>query len=241
VYESRPCSVIITLGRQLYRIPEVAPTTAASLISAKKYSKVISQTGKFVFFVIHAHSKLKVTTTYVASTQCLSLQQKQVDEILEEYRDIFASPTGVPTHFQFKHPIDQNLDAPLPNGLVYRRSLMENNEIRCKIQDLLQKGHIRPISSPCGSPIVLVQKKDGTCQLCINYKSLNKITVRNHYPIPRIDELLDQLKGEKFFNNIDLNSSYHQVSIKPTNVWKTTFKSKEGLYECLVMPFGLTN
>jgi hypothetical protein len=162
VYESRPRSVIITLGRQLYRIPEVAPPTAISLISAKKCSKVISQTGKFVFFVIHAHSKKKVLPHPVASTQSLSLQQKQVDGIVEEYRDIFSSPTGVPMHCQVKHPIDLTPGAPLPNGPVYHRSLMENDEIKRQIQELLQKGHIRPNSSPCGSPIVLVQKKDGT-------------------------------------------------------------------------------
>jgi hypothetical protein len=225
----------------LYRILEVAPPIVISLISAKQCSKVISQTEKFFFFVIHAHSKQKVATTSVASTQCFSLQQKQVDEIVEEYRDIFASPTGVLTHCQVKHPIDLTPDAPLPNGSVYRHSLMENDKIRHKIQDLLQKGHIRPNSSPCGSPIVLVQKKDGTWQLCIDYRALNKITVKNHYPIPRIDDLLDQLKGEKFFNKIDLKFGYHQVLIEPIDVWKTTFKSKEGLYKWLVMPFGLTN
>jgi hypothetical protein len=162
VYESRPCSVIITLGRQLYRIPEVAPPTAISLIFVKQCSKVISQTEKFIFFVICAHSKQKVVTTYVASTQSLSLQQKQVVGIVEEYRYIFSSPTGVPMHYQVKHLIDLTPDAPLPNGPVYRRSLMENDEIKCQIQELLQKGHIKPNSSPYRSPIVLVQNKDGT-------------------------------------------------------------------------------
>ena len=86
---------------------------------------------------------------------------------------------------------------------------MENDEIKNHIQELLQKGHIKPSSSPCGSPILLVQKKDGTWQLYIDYKELNKITVRNRYPIPRIDDLLDQLKGENFFKNINLKYGYH--------------------------------
>jgi hypothetical protein len=118
---------------------------------------------------------------------------------------------------------------------------MENEKIRCQIQDFLQKGRIRPNSSPCGRPIVWVQKKDETWRICNDYKSLNKITVKNRYPIPKIDELLEQIKEENFFNKIDLKFGYHQVPIEPTDVWKTTFKSKEGLYECLVMPIGLTN
>jgi hypothetical protein len=132
-----------------------------------------------------------------------------VDGIVEEYKDIFSSPTEVPMHYQVKHPIDLTLSAPLPNGPIYRHSLMENDESRRHIKELLQKGHIRPKSSPCGRTIVLVKKKDGTWRLFIDYRALNKITVRNCYPIPRIDDLLDQLKGENFFNNIDLNSGYH--------------------------------
>ena len=94
---------------------------------------------------------------------------------------------------------------------------------------------------PCGRLIVLVQKKDGTWRLCIDYRALNKITVRNRYLIPRIDDLLDQLKGAKYFSKIDLKSGYHQVPIEPSIVWKTAFKAKEGLFEWLVMPFRLTN
>ena len=86
---------------------------------------------------------------------------------------------------------------------------MDNDEIKRQIQELLQNGHIRLSSSPCGSPIVLVQKKDGTWRLCIDYWVLNKITVHNRYPIPRIDDLLDQLKGEKYFSKINLKSGYH--------------------------------
>jgi hypothetical protein len=142
----------------LYRIPEVAPPTAISLIFANKCSKVISQTEKF-FFVICSRNEQKVVATFVTSTQSLSLQQKQVDRIMEEYKDIFSSPTGVPTHCQVKHPIDITPDAPLPNGPVYHYLLMENDEIKRQIQELLQKGHIRPSSSPSGISIVPVQKK----------------------------------------------------------------------------------
>ena len=103
---------------------------------------------------------------------------------------------------------------------------MENDEIKWQIQELLQKGNIQPISSPCGSPIVMVQKKYGTWQMSIDYRALNKIIVQNMYPIPWIDDLLDQLKGENFFNKIDLKFVYHQAPIEPTDVWKTTLKSK---------------
>jgi hypothetical protein len=88
---------------------------------------------------------------------------------------------------------------------------------------------------------MLVQKKDGTWRLYIDHRALNKIIVRNRYPIPQIDDLLDQLKGEKYFSKIDLKSRYHQVPIKLRDVWKTAFKAKEGIFEWLVMPFGLTN
>ena len=129
-----------------------------------------------------------------------------MDKVVEDYWDIFTSPLRVLLHCQVKHPIDLTLGAPLPNGPIYQRSVLENDEIKRQIQELLQKGHIRTSSSPCGSQIVLVQKKDGTWRLCIDYRALNKIIVRNRYPIPRIDDLLDQLKGVKYFSNIDLKS-----------------------------------
>ena len=141
-----------------------------------------------------------------------------MDKVVEEYGDIFTSPTGVPLHCQVKHPIDLTPSVPLPKGPIYRCSILENYEIKRQIQEVLQKGHIHPNSSPCGNPIVLVQKKDGMWRVCIEYRVLNKITVWNRYPIPRIDDLLDQLKGEKYFSKIDLKSGYHQVPIEPSDV-----------------------
>jgi hypothetical protein len=162
VYESRHHSVIITLNRKLYIIPKAIPPSVISLISTKKCRKVISQTGNFVFFMIHSQNERNITVTSRVSTVELSTQQKQVDKVVEEYSDIFSSPTRVALHYQVKHPIDLTPNALLPNGPVYLCSLLENEEIKQKIKELLHKGNICPISSPCGSPMMLVQKKDGT-------------------------------------------------------------------------------
>ena len=175
MYESCPHAVIITLGNNLYRILEVPPPIATSLVTAKQCNKLISKNRKFVFLMICPQGKKKIMAK--TSRQGPSTRQQQMDKVVEEYWDIFTSPTEVPLHCQVKHPIDLTPGASLPNGPIYRRSVLENDEIKRQIQELLQKGHIRPSSSPCGSPIVLVQKKDRTWRLCIDYRALNKITI----------------------------------------------------------------
>jgi hypothetical protein len=105
----------------------------------------------------------------------------------------------------------------------------------------LDQGVIRPSSSPCGSPIVMVPKKYGTWRMCVDYRALNKITVKNRYPLPRIDDLLDQLKNVVYFTKLDLRSAYHQIRVAEQVAWKTSFKTKQGLFEWLFMSFGLCN
>ncbi|KAL4020645.1 hypothetical protein IC575_019426 [Cucumis melo] len=117
----------------------------------------------------------------------------------------------------------------------------ELKELKVQLQELLDKGFIRPSVSPWGAPVLFVKKKDGSMRLCIDYRELNKVTVKNRYPLPRIDDLFDQLQGATVFSKIDLRSGYHQLRIKDEDVPKTAFRSRYGHYEFIVMSFGLTN
>ena len=109
------------------------------------------------------------------------------------------------------------------------------------MQELLDKGFIRPSTSPWGAPVLFVKKKDGKLRLCIDYRELNKVTIKNKYPLPRIDDLFDQLQGAQYFSKIDLRSGYHQLRIREADVSKMAFHIRYGHYEFLVMSFGLTN
>jgi hypothetical protein len=110
-----------------------------------------------------------------------------------------------------------------------------------QLEELLKKGYICPSVSPWGAPILFVKKKDGTLRLCIDFKHVNKSIVKNKYPLPKIDDLFDQLRGAKIFSKIDLRSGYHQVRIKEEEINKTTFRTRHGHYEFVVVPFGMTN
>ena len=117
----------------------------------------------------------------------------------------------------------------------------ELNELSIQLKELLDQGFIRPSVSPWGAPVIFVKKKDGTLRLCIDYRDLNKATIRNRYPMPQIDDLFDQLKGASVFSKIDLRSGYHQLRIKEEDIPKKTFRTRYGHYELIVMPFGSTN
>ncbi|GJS05892.1 putative reverse transcriptase domain-containing protein [Tanacetum coccineum] len=123
----------------------------------------------------------------------------------------------------------------------YRLVPSEMKELSKQLQELSDKGFIRPSSSPWGAPVLFVKKKDGSFRMCIDYRELNKLTVKNCYPLPRIDDLFDQLQGSSIYSKIDLRSGYHQLKVREQDIPKTAFRTRYGHYEFQVMPFGLTN
>ena len=148
---------------------------------------------------------------------------------------------GLPPQRKIEFAIDVVPGATPTSITPYRMDPTELKELKLQLQELLEKGFIRPCVSPWGALVLFVKKKDGTLRLCIDYRQLNKLTIKNKYSLPKIDDLFDQLKGANIFSKIDLRSGYHQLKIKDVDVHKTTFRTRYGHYEFLVMPFGLTN
>ena len=169
--------------------------------------------------------------------------QNQLDSLLHEYQDVFPDqlPPGLPPEREVFHTIQLAPDAKPTWRPLYRLSPAERDEVERQIKELTRLGYIRPSASPFGAPVLFVPKHDGTLRMCVDYRALNKLTIRNRYALPRIDQLLDQLGEAKVFSSLDLASGYHQVRIKESDVEKTAFRTPIGHYEYMVLPFGLTN
>nr|KYP36126.1 Transposon Ty3-I Gag-Pol polyprotein [Cajanus cajan] len=150
-----------------------------------------------------------------------------VTQLLKEFDDVFPSegPKGLPSFRGIEHQIDFVSGASLPNRPAYRKNPQETKEIENQVQELLDKGWVQKTLSPCVVPVLLVPKKDGKWRMCCDYRTINNITIKYRHPIPRLDDMLDELHGANIFSKIDLKSGYHQIRIKEGDEWKIAFKT----------------
>ena len=162
--------------------------------------------------------------------------------IVKEFPDVFPNDiSSLPPDREVEFTIDLIPGTEPISIPPYRMALAELRELKAQLEELLSKGFIRLSISPWEAPVLFVKKKDGSLRLCIDYRQLNRVTIRNQYPLPRIDDLFDQLQGSREYSKIDLSSGYHQLRVQDSDVPKIAFRTRYGHYEFLVMPFGLTN
>ncbi|KAG8472900.1 hypothetical protein CXB51_034785 [Gossypium anomalum] len=189
----------------------------------------------------HVRKGCEVYLAYVFDDKELEKKLESVPVVCD-YPDIFPEELpGLPPVREVEFGIELVPGTTPISTAPYRMAPTELKELKTQLQELMDRGFARPSSSPWGAPVLFVKKKDGTMRLCIDYRQLNKVTIKNKYPLPRIDDLFDQLKGASVFSKIDLRSGYYQLRVRDSDIPKTAFRTRYGHYEFLVIPFGLTN
>jgi hypothetical protein len=177
----------------------------------------------------------------IQATKTPSIPQ-DLQAVLSKHQLVFSTPQGLPpSHGVHDHSIPFVPRSLPPNIRLYRHPFSPKNEIEKMVQELLNVGVIRHSTSPYSYPVVMVLKKKCSWRMCPDFRALNKLTIKDKFPIPIIDDLLDELSGTQFFTKLDLHSGYHQIRMKEADIPNIYFRTHEGHYEFLVMPFGLCN
>ena len=216
-------------------IPSIPFPPLLSALQFKRYCRKLSPHADYMFL-------LALVEPSSQPLQASDPIDPALQSVLDQHpRCLSDPPPTLPPHRTISHKINLLPDSQPPFKPIYRLSLRERKEVDATIKDLLDKQLIVPSTSPFGAPILFVGKKDGTLRMCVDYRALNKLTVKNRYPLPRIDDLLDQLVGASYFTSLDLASGYHQIRIHNPDIPKTAFRTPLGHFEWKVMPFGLCN
>ena len=214
----------------------VAPTPSIQLLSAPRMGKLLRRDHQVEWAVIGFELQYEQLNAITTPT-------RDATELMSEYRDVFPQqlPSCLPPRRDVDHRIELEPASRPTSRAIYRMSPAELDELKAQLKELSDSGFIRPSKSPYGAPVLFVKKKDGSMRMCVDYRDLNRITIKNKYPLPRVEELFDRLRGSKCFSKIDLRSGYHQVRIHPDDISKTAFRTRYGHFEFMVLPFGLTN
>ncbi|GKA82379.1 reverse transcriptase [Tanacetum coccineum] len=191
-------------------------------------------------------AELSAMSVYVCPVTFMQIEarssySKDVKVVLKDFESVFDVPRELPLKRTHDHRIPLVPNTPPVNIRPYKHPPSQKDSTELMVKELLESGVIRNSQSPFSSPIVIVKRKDGTWRMCVDYRKLNKPIVKDNFPIPIVEELIDELSGFKFFLKLDLRSGYHQIRMEEGDVYKTIFRTHEGHYEFLVMPFGLTN
>jgi hypothetical protein len=238
------------IGREFCANPIILQSSGIDIILGMgrlmKYDAVIHCSKRSMILTSSECERFEFVVILPSAADC-AVNQLKIDSIGDikvvcDYPDVFPNDLpGMPPERDIEFIID------LLSGIApiakrpYRISVGELEEHKKQLKELLDKQFIRPSSSPWGAPVIFVEKKDGTQRMCVDYRALNEVTIKNKYPLPHIEDLFDQLKGARVFSKIDLRSGYHQLRIRPSDIAKIAFTTRYGLYEYTVISFGLTN
>jgi hypothetical protein len=207
----------------------------------KKSVKMTTPEGKEMEFITEPVVTAKGVANCAKVNQLDASQGSEVP-VVNEFPDVFPEELpGMPPDLDIEFVIELKPSTTPIYKTPYRMATPELVELKEHVMELLEKGFIHPSTSPWRAPMIFVLKKDGTQRLCVDYHALKEVTIKNMYPLPRIDDLFDQLRGACVFSKIDLRSGYHHLKIRECDIPKTGFVSRYGLYEYTVMSFGLTN
>jgi hypothetical protein len=219
-----------------HELPCVGDPTIRFMVGKTFKKECVGGFGMMCVMRVLDEYEPKEVTKLVTSTKCIR-------QVLEEISDVMPEdlPEDLPPRRWVDHAIEVMPGVEPPAKAPYRMSHEELKELKVQFEELLAKGYIKPSKSPYGAPVLFVHKKDGILRMCVDYRALNKATVKNWYVLLRIDDLFDHLSGAKVFSRIDLCSGYYQIRIEEGDEEKTAYRTRYGSYEFMVMPFGLTN